>query len=108
MNVTIRMLAREDILRQYEWYLTQAGDEIAQRFLDAVEAAVNLLRRSPDIGSPRAFRNPRLAGLRSWPIPGFAAVRIYYIHAGEGLRVIPLLHGKRDVQSLLEADEQSE
>ena len=51
MNLSIRTLAREDILRQFEWYLTEAGDEVAQRFLDAIQEAFDLLRRMPDIGS---------------------------------------------------------
>lgn len=108
MNLSIRTLAREDILRQYTWYLTEAGEDVSQRFLDAVEAAVNLLRRSPDIGSPRIFKNPLLAGLRSQPVPGFAAIRIYYIHIGEELRIIRVLHGKRDAHSLLEEDDGAE
>jgi len=59
-----------------------------------VEEAVSVLRRTPDIGSPRKFKNPQLAGLRNWPIPGFAAIRIYYIHSGENLRIVRVLHGK--------------
>lgn len=105
MNVHIRTLAREDILRQFEWYLTEAGDVAAQRFLDAIQEAFDLLCRMPNIGSPREFQNPLLAGLRSWPVPGFADIRIYYIHAGGSIRIVRALHGKRDVHSLLEADE---
>jgi len=62
----------------------------------------------PDIGSRREFKNPLLAGLRSWPVPGFTAIRIYYIHAGGSVRIVRVLHGKRDVHSLLEADEAGE
>ena len=105
MNVSIRTVAREDILSQYRWYLAEAGAEIAQRFLDAIEAAAELLRRMPDIGSPRDFRNPLLAGVRSYPIPGFAAIRIYYIHSGDALRIVRVLHGKRDIHAILEGDE---
>ena len=104
MNLTIRTAAREDILRQYEWYLTEGGEAVAQQFLDAAEAAIDLLRRMPDIGSPREFQNPLLKGLRAWPIPGFPAIRFYYIHRGDTLRVVRILHGKRDIHSLLEED----
>jgi plasmid stabilization system protein ParE len=31
-------------------------------------------------------------------------MRIYYIHNEDTLRIIRVLHGKRDVQSLLEKD----
>lgn len=105
MNVVIRTIAREDILRQYDWYLTEAGEAVAARFLDAMEEAGELLRGMPDIGSPREFRHPLLAGLRSWPVPGFPAIRIYYIRSGDSLRIVRVLHGKRDVQTLLEQDD---
>jgi toxin ParE1/3/4 len=108
VNVLIRTAAREDILRQYEWYLAEAGESVAGRFLDAVEGAVESLRRMPDLGSPRDFRNPRLAGLRSWPVPNFPAIRLYYIHGHQTLRIVRLLHGKRDVHSMLEEDDAEE
>ncbi len=108
MKVQILTAAREDILRQYGWYLQEAGASVADQLLDAVEAAFETPRRMPDVGSPRQFKNPLLAGLRSWPIPGFPAIRAYYIHTGDSIRIVRVLHGKRDVHSLfeeLEADE---
>jgi plasmid stabilization system protein ParE len=35
-------------------------------------------------------------------VPGFPAIRVYYLLAGEELRVIRILHGKRDIHALLE------
>jgi len=61
----------------------------------------------PDIGSPRAFANPLLAGVCSWPTPGFPSIRIYYIHVGDSVRIVRVLHGKRDVHALLEGDEEA-
>jgi toxin ParE1/3/4 len=103
MKSTIRPAAREDILRQYRYYLIeQNAEEIAQRFLHAVEIAIQQLHSHPHIGSPRIFSNPALAGLRSWPVRGFPAIRIYYLFAEEELRVIRVLHGKRDIHAVLE------
>jgi toxin ParE1/3/4 len=102
VNVQIRTAARKDILRQYGWYLDEAGPRVADRFLDAVEAAFETLQGMPDVGSPRQFQNPLLAGLRSWPIPGFPAIRAYYIHSGHSIRIVRVLHGKRDVHSQFE------
>ncbi len=102
MKSTIRPAAREDILRQYRYYLIeQNAEEIAQRFLEAIQNGLDQLHRHPRIGSPKIFSNPALAGLRSWPVPGFPAIRIYYL-LGEEIRVIRILHGKRDTHSLLE------
>lgn len=103
MKVYVRTAAREDILRQYRYYLVEKdAAQAALRFLDAVESVVDTLCRTPEIGSPKRLANPLLAGLRSWPVPGFPSVRVYYIHAGNELRVVRVLHGKRDIHPLLE------
>jgi plasmid stabilization system protein ParE len=105
VNAYFRTAAREDILRQFRYYLVEKQvPQVAQRFLDAVEAAVDTLCRAPGIGTPKLFSNPQLADLRSWPIPGFLMVRIYYIYAENELRVVRVLHGKRDIATLLEGD----
>jgi plasmid stabilization system protein ParE len=103
VNAYVRTAAREDILRQFRYYLIEQDvPDVARRFLDAVESAVDTLRRTPGIGSPKQLANPRLAGLRSWPVPDFPSVRVYYIYAGNALRVLRVLHGKRDIHPLLE------
>lgn len=105
MKVFIRSKAREDILRQYEYYLdAKDAPAVARRFLDAVESAIEALSRMPDIGAPRYFANPQLAGLRSCRVSGFPAIRIYYIHWADEIRIVRVLHGKRDIGALLEAD----
>jgi plasmid stabilization system protein ParE len=58
----------------------------------------------PDMGAPKRFKNPLLAGLRSWPVKGFEDIRIYYLVKGGVLRVIRVLHGERDVQRILQDD----
>jgi plasmid stabilization system protein ParE len=103
VNAYIRTAAREDILRQFRYYVVEKQiPQVAQRFLDEVEAAVDTLCRAPGIGTPKRLYNLRLAGLKSWPVPGFPSVRIYYIYAGNELRVVHVLHGKRDIRQLLE------
>jgi toxin ParE1/3/4 len=106
VNVSICTAARQDILRQYEWYLEeQQAEAIAQRFLDAFEAGTEQLRSMPDIGAPRHSTNPQLAGLRSWPVPGFPSIRIYYIRLSDSLRIVRVLRWRRDVGPILEEDE---
>ena len=105
MNVFVRTAAREDILRQYFYYLVEKDAvRIAERFLDAVQSATEALCRMPRAGAPKMLDNPSLSGLRSWPVHGFPAMRIYYIHSGDDLRVIRVLHGKRDINPLLEEE----
>lgn len=105
MNVFVRTAAREDILRQYLYYLIEKDAvRAAERFLDAVQAATEKLCRMPSMGAPKTLDNPSLSGLRSWPVSGFPAMRIYYIHSGDDLKIIRVLHGKRDINPLLEEE----
>jgi plasmid stabilization system protein ParE len=103
VSVSIRTAARDDILRQYSYLLEEGKTPgVAERFLNRVEAAITRLSKTPEIGAPKKLRNPNLLGLRSWGISGFPAMRIYYLYDGATLRVLRVLHGKRDVLSLLE------
>ena len=105
MNLFIRTSARDDILRQYSYYLIEKeSPHTAGRFLEAVQLSIELLCRMPDAGAPKAFKSPRLGGLRSWPVRNFPAIRIYYIHSADELRILRVLHGKRDLAPLLESD----
>ena len=104
MNHVIRPAARDDILRQYRYYLLEDAFETAERFLDAIDKSIASLCRMPHKGAPKQFRNPRLAGLRSWPVTGFEDIRIYYLIQNDVLRVVRILHGKRDIQSILEQE----
>ena len=106
MRLVIRPAAREDILRQYRYYLIDKDAEAAaERFLGAAQSAIGYVFRRPGVGSPRSFRNPALKGLRSWPVKGFAVIRIYYMASEDEIRIVRVLHGKRDVGRLLDDEE---
>jgi len=49
---------------------------LALRFLGSVNRGIEFLVKYPEAGAPREFRNPRLAGLRCWPVPEFDEIRI--------------------------------
>jgi plasmid stabilization system protein ParE len=105
----LRTAAREDILRQYSYYLVdKQAAATARRFLDSVESAVTMLCKAPGMGARKYFANPILEGLRSWPVTGFPAVRIYYLVDGDAVRILRVLHGMRDIAALLENETASE
>lgn len=108
MKGFIGQAARDDILRQYRYLLIEQDSlAVAQRFMAAVQSSITRICQRPGIGAPKAIDNPRLAGLRSWPVAGFTAFRIYYLVSGKSIRIIRILHGKRDVNPMLqnESDE---
>ena len=109
MNIRIRTSAREDIVRQYFYYMIEKdAARAAERFLESVQSAIESLCRMPGAGAPKILENPLLSGLRSWPVDGFPAMRIYYIHSGDDLRIVRVLHGKRDINPLLEDESAAE
>jgi plasmid stabilization system protein ParE len=61
------------------YLLEQDAEAAAERFLDAARAAIEYVFRRPRVGTPKVFREDALMGLRSWPVKGFLAVRIYYL-----------------------------
>jgi plasmid stabilization system protein ParE len=57
VKFVIRPAAREDILRQYHYYLIEADDElVAARFLKAVQSTIAQVCRQPGIGASKALR----------------------------------------------------
>jgi toxin ParE1/3/4 len=102
VKVSYRQTARDDLVRQFRYYLTVVEvPEIAIRFRDAVRQTIKSLRQNPLVG-PRYFSsNPQLQNLRSWPVVGFEAIRIYYLLHEDTIHVVRILHGKRDVKSIL-------
>ena len=102
MKFFIQSAAETDILRQFEWYAEQGLIEVARRFLHAVNAAIDALTATPAAGAPKHFDNPGMAGLRAWPVSGFDEIRIYYLFRPELLTIVRVLHGKRDIEAVLE------
>ena len=108
MKVYVRSAAREDILRQYFYYLVEKDAvRAAEKFLAAAQSAIESLCKMSAAGAPKLLENSKLAGLRSWPVSGFPAIRIYYIYTGDDLRVVRVLHGKRDINPLFDEEDES-
>jgi plasmid stabilization system protein ParE len=75
------------------------------RFRSAVRSTVQSSLQHPFVGPCYRSSNPHLANLRAWPVAGFEAIRIYYVVDEDTLRVIRILHGKRDVKRILEREQ---
>ena len=102
MKVLYRQTASDDIVRQFRYYLlTAEAPEIALRFWEAVKRTIQSLSQNPHVGPRYSSSNPRVQNLRSWPVAGFEAIRIYYSLAADAMHIIRILHGKRDVRRIL-------
>lgn len=103
MKVLYRQTASDDIVRQFRYYLlTAEAPETALRFREAVRHTIQSLGQNPHVGPRCSSSNPRLQNLRSWPVAGFEAIRIYYAVEPDAMHIIRILHGKRDVSRILE------
>jgi len=105
VKVLYRQTASDDIVRQFRYYLFTADPpEIAIRFREAVKLTIRSLSRNPHVGPRYSSSNPRLQNLRSWPVTGFEAIRIYYALEKDAIHIIRILHGKRDVRRVLQSE----
>jgi len=100
VRFAIRPAARQDILNQFSYLLEMDAPETATRFLVCVERTISRLCQRPTIGTPKTFKNPRLHGLRRWPVDGFEVIGIYYLLSENALHIVRVLHGKRDIERI--------
>ena len=108
----ILALERADFfIRDFElqagWYVHQADEEVARRYLQALDATLQLLRVQPGLGRTRRFRHPLLRGIRSFRVsPPFDRHLIFYRFDRSTLYAERVVHGMRDLpRRLLEPPE---
>jgi toxin ParE1/3/4 len=88
----------DDDIYEVAAYLLEQSEDAARRFVDAVQQTLKSLAASPGIGSPKHFDDPGLAGVRSWWVSGFPNHLIYYFPLDDGIDVLAVMHGSRDVE----------
>jgi toxin ParE1/3/4 len=78
-------------------YIGQSSPASAERFLDATEATFEQLEAMPGIGHLYESTDARLAEIRVWPVKGFRNHLIFYRPMDQGIEVLHVLHGARDI-----------
>lgn len=100
-----RKKSKHDIIELAD-YIAHDSMEVAERFMDAAEAAFQFLARTPGAGARRDYLSSSLAGLRVWPIRGFEKHLIFYRDTPEGLEIVRVLHAARDIEAILQSEEE--
>ncbi|NOT00409.1 MAG: type II toxin-antitoxin system RelE/ParE family toxin [Phycisphaerales bacterium] len=100
-RMVIRPAAQDD-LDDAGAYIAKDSPATAKRFLVAAERAFQQLSDTPGLGRVRKLRHSRLAGVRSWRIQGFENWLIFYRPVDSSLEVIRVLHGARDLETVLD------
>lgn len=98
----IRPEADRDADEAAEYLAIEANLDIAIQFLAALERAYQRLVEHPLVGAPVRVFDPRLSGLRFWPVPGFERYLVFYVPAPAHIDVVRVLHGARDLGPLFQ------
>jgi toxin ParE1/3/4 len=103
-KVRFRPLAWKDIQESAEYLANEGSGKIAERFLDAIDDLTHRLTGLPQMGAPCRFNNPLLRDVRRLPVTGFRKWMVFYQASNDGIEVIRVLHGARDIASILNRD----
>lgn len=85
-----------------DYFDSEAGIDVAVRFLEAAEDAFQRLLDFPELGASRQWLNPRLPGLRMWPISDFPHYLVFYLPHDVGVQVVRVLHSSQDIPTVFE------
>ena len=100
----IRPKADQDLDDHAFYYATEASREIGHRFLVAVHETFTLLATQPQMGWHLKFRHPDVRELRVFRVSGFEKILILYLPVENGIEVLRVIHGSRNVQRLLRSE----
>lgn len=103
LRVVIRPAATRDLDEEAE-YLSRSSPQLAERFLEAAERTFRDIAGMPGLGTPCEVRNSRLQGLRCWPLHKFKKHLVFYLPLEDGIEVVRVLRGSRNLPPLLEAE----
>ncbi len=85
-------------------FIARDNPDAATRVVEAIGEAFKKLAATPGLGVARKWRNPRLRDIRFFPVPAFANYLVFYRPTAEGIEVLHVYHGARDLDRLLEED----
>ena len=103
-NVVRNPAALRDLDEIADYLQRRHGPERAIRFLREAEATFQRLANLPNIGTPFEPGEPRFAGLRYCPVSRFKNFIAFYRPLPDGIEVLRVLHGSRDLEGILTAD----
>ena len=75
--------------------------KLGHRFLVTAHETFTLLAAHPDMGWEIRLKHPSLRSLRLFRVKGFEKILVLYLPMLDGLEIVRLFHGSRDLQVLL-------
>jgi len=102
-----RAAASQDVDAALDWYLAEAGEQVALGFIEALERAYAHIARYPASGSPRYAHALNIAGLQSWGLDQYPYA-VFYLEHDTYVDVWRVLHGQRDIPAWMQAGGEGE
>ena len=104
-SVVVRPRAQRDLDNQAVYLAEEASPAIGYRFLQAAEATFALLASHPEIGwRPNVKKHKGIAALGLFSISGFDKMLVLYRPALEGVEIVRVVHGSRDLGAVIRAE----
>ncbi|PSB40942.1 type II toxin-antitoxin system RelE/ParE family toxin [filamentous cyanobacterium Phorm 6] len=97
VTIVKRPRAEQDLLDIWDYIADDSFDR-ADEFLDRVEIKLQTLARNPGLGRRR---QELLPGLQSFPLGNYV---VFYREIENGIEVIRILHGSRDIEDIFSRD----
>ena len=97
----VRPRADRDLEEQAYYYATEGSPAVGHRFLVAAHETFTLLAMRPEIGWQRPLKHAALESLRVFRVSGFERIVILYRPLPNGVEILRVVHGSRNLQSLL-------
>lgn len=101
----LRPEADWDLDQQADYYAEREGLELALRFYEAAHETFAFLADNQHTGTQRSYADPSLAGVRFRTMRTFKQHLIFYRPGPEGVEVLRVIHGKRDLTRILGSEE---
>jgi plasmid stabilization system protein ParE len=86
-----RRLKAQQELERYVDRIAEDNPRAAIRFIDAVEASLELLSRMPEAGPQFESENPELSALRKWVMPRYTRDLLFYAFENETIHLIDVV-----------------
>ena len=100
-HLTLTDAAVADILEQADWYQGQSDQKLAKRWETAVTSILLRILKNPRAGSPCSFKSEELYNVRRMSVAGFPKHLVFYQFQGGEILILRIVHGARDLESLL-------
>jgi toxin ParE1/3/4 len=101
-SISFHPKARRDLRKQITYFTEEVSRKLAARYILSLRTALRLLADMPELGAPVSVRRRRLKRVRCWSVNRpFQNYLIYYRPLPNGIEVLHLVHGARDLDALL-------